>query len=105
VDGVRSRLPELDIVTVREAGLRSLRDQLILEFASAENRILISQDVNTMREHGSARLRSGKPMPGLFLLPDTVPIGKAIDEIVLIAACSYPDEWNSRIEFLPLTSN
>lgn len=43
-------------------------------------------------------------MPGLFLVPDTVPIGKAVDEIVVIAACSHPGEWDIRIEFLPLKS-
>lgn len=58
-----------------------------------------------MRDHAAARLKAGKPMPGLFLVPDTVPIGKAIDEIVLIATCSSPGEWDNRIEFLPLKSN
>ncbi|MBX3288632.1 MAG: DUF5615 family PIN-like protein [Acidobacteria bacterium] len=102
VDGVRKRLPKLDVVTVREAGLSSYRDQLVLEFAAEENRILISQDVTTMKEHASFRLRAGKPMPGLFLVPDTVPIGKAIDEIVMVAECTTPNEWNNHIEFLPL---
>ncbi|MBX3244118.1 MAG: DUF5615 family PIN-like protein [Acidobacteria bacterium] len=102
VDGVRKHLPKLDVVTAREAGLSSYRDQLVLEFAAKENRILISQDVTTMKEHASSRLRTGKPMPGLFLVPDTVPIGNAIDEIVLIAECTAPDDWNNRIEFLPL---
>lgn len=100
--GVRRRLPELDIVRVQDIGLRTLRDPLILENASAEDRIVLTHDVTTMEDHAKARLRTGQPMAGLFIISQDVPIGRAIEEIVTIAECSRDDEWDSMILYLPL---
>ena len=100
--GVRRRLPDLDIVRVQDCGLRSYRDPLILEFAATENRVVLSHDVRTMDTHATARLRANKPMSGLALIHQSLPIGVAIEEIVMIAECSRDDEWHSRIEYLPL---
>ena len=100
--GVRRRLPDLDIVRVQDSGLRSFRDPLILQFAAAEGRVVLSHDVSTMATHATARVLAGKPMSGLFLIRQYFPIGRAIDEIVMIAVCSRDDEWNGAIEYLPL---
>jgi predicted nuclease of predicted toxin-antitoxin system len=102
LNGVRRRLPDLDILRVQEAGLRTFQDPLILEYASGENRIVLSHDVRTMETHALARLTYGKPMPGLLLIHQSSPIGRAIDEIVLIAECSRDDEWDGIIRYLPL---
>lgn len=102
VAGVRLRLPDLDIVRVQDVGLRTARDSAILEFAASNNRIVLSHDVHTMETHARARLLARRPMPGLFLIQQHVPIGRAIEEIVIIAECSRDNEWNSRIERLPL---
>ena len=100
--GVRRRLPKLDIVRVQDVGLRTLRDERVLEFAAAENRILLTDDVSTMRAHALARLTAEKPMAGVFEISQDLPIGRAVDEIVMIAECSRDDEWNGMIQFLPL---
>lgn len=101
-DGLRRRLPELDIVRVQDTGLRTFRDQLVLEFAASEDRIVLSHDVSSMEGHAIERLRAGKTMPGLFLIHQDFPIGLAIDEIALIALCSKEAEWRNIIRFLPL---
>lgn len=54
--GVRRRLPELDILRTQDVGLRTFRDERILEFAAAENRIVLTHDVATMRRHANARV-------------------------------------------------
>ena len=102
LNGVRLRLPDLDIVSVQSVGLRTFADPAILEFAASENRIVLSHDVNTMEIHARTRILAAKPMPGLFLIQQYFPIGKAIDEIVTIAECSHDNEWQNRIEYLPL---
>lgn len=101
LDGVRLRLPKLDIVRVQDVGLRSFRDERILEFAAFDDRIVLSHDVTTMKGHAEDRLRLAKPMPGLFLFRQKIPIGHAIEEIVIIAECSEREEWNGEIRFLP----
>ena len=40
--------------------------------------------------------------PGILLLPQSVPLGQAIDEIILIWAASESQEWRDRISRLPL---
>lgn len=101
-DGLRRRIPNLDIVRVQDVGLRTFRDSLVLEFAASENRILLSHDVHTMETHARARILAGETMAGLFLIQQDLPIGQAIDAIALIVQCSHDNEWHNRIEHLPL---
>jgi hypothetical protein len=41
-------------------------------------------------------------MPGLFEVSRGVPVGLAIEEILLIAECSLEGEWKGQVRFLPL---
>ena len=100
--GVLRRLSDLDFVRVQDVGLRTFRDDRVLEFAAQQNRVLITHDVSTMRGFATARLLAGKPMPGVFVIPQGLPIGRAIEEIVFVAECSSEEEWTNMIQYLPL---
>jgi predicted nuclease of predicted toxin-antitoxin system len=102
IRGLRRKEPGLDIVRVQEAGLRTADDPTILEWAAAEGRILLTHDENTMAPFARARVAAGQPMPGVFVVPQELPIGQAIEAILLVALCSEPHEWRDRVEFLPL---
>lgn len=41
-------------------------------------------------------------MPGVFEVGRSVPVGKAIDDLLLIAECSLPGEWEGQVRYLPL---
>jgi hypothetical protein len=41
-------------------------------------------------------------MPGLFEVSRRVPVGLAIEEIILVAECSLEGEWEGQVRFLPL---
>jgi hypothetical protein len=49
-----------------------------------------------------ARVKAGQAMPGVFLVSDLMPIGQAIDEILLTADCLTPEECKDRVTFFPL---
>ena len=49
--------------------------------------------VSTMTRYAYDRVRDGKPMPGVFEVGRHVPMGIAIEEIELLALCSFKDEW------------
>ncbi len=100
--GLRRRLPDLDIIRIQDVGLRTARDQVVLEFAAAQDRIVLSHDVRTMGTHALTRLTDGKIMPGLFLIDQNYPIGQAIEQIATIAECSDMSEWTDQIIRLPL---
>ena len=41
-------------------------------------------------------------MPGIFEVSRKVPIGVAIEDILLIAECSLEGEWEGQARYLPL---
>ena len=41
-------------------------------------------------------------MPGVFLVDDQMPIGKAIDEILLAVYCLAPDECKDIVRYFPM---
>jgi hypothetical protein len=41
-------------------------------------------------------------MPGVFEVSRDVPIGVAIEDILLLAECSLDDEWEGQVQYLPL---
>jgi hypothetical protein len=102
VRGVRRRNPAVDLVRVQDAGLSSADDPAVLEWAAQSGRVLLTHDVSTMTRHAYDRVREGKPMPGVFEVGRHVPIGVAIEEIVLLTECSLDGEWEGQVRYLPL---
>jgi hypothetical protein len=74
----------------------------VLEWAAEQHRILLTHDVATITASAYARVRAGQPMPGVFEVGRTVAVGLAIDDIVLLAACSEDGEWDGQVQYLPL---
>jgi len=99
--GLQSRV-ELDVIVARSANLQEKPDPALLAWAAADDRIILSHDVQTMPSFAIARVRSGQLMPGLILVPQDVRIGKAIEELTMIAVCSEQAEWQDIIVYVPL---
>jgi hypothetical protein len=102
VRGLRRRQPGLDVVRVQEVSLSGADDPTVLAWAAGEGRIVLSHDTRTMSGHAFDRILAGEPMPGLFLVPQTMLIRQAIDELEVLALCSFDDEWDGRVLRLPL---
>jgi hypothetical protein len=102
IRGVIRRLPLLDLVRAEDVGLLQTHDPVILDWADSEGRLVVTHDVNTMTRHALDRVRAGARMPGLIVVPQTLPIGTAIEEIVTLIECSSDDEWEGQIVYLPL---
>ena len=102
IRGVLRRQPDLDIVRVQDVGLSSADDPIVLEWAAQEERVLLTHDVSTITKYAYERVRAGKPMPGVFEIGRTVPIGRAIEDVLLLAECSLDGEWEGQVRYLPL---
>ena len=102
VRGLLRRHPELELVRVQDVGLVESLDPDILEWAANQGRVLLSHDVSTVPPAAYQRVGDGKPMPGVFIVPDRMPIGQAIDESLLLSLDAEPDEWKNQVLFLPL---
>jgi len=104
VRGLRRRLPRLDVVRVQDVGLIARPDTEVLEWAANENRVVLTHDVSTMSKHAFDRVNGKLTMPGVIEISQDVPIGEAIEELVLIAECSLENEWQNQVIYLPLKS-
>jgi hypothetical protein len=102
VRGLLRLKPSLDIVRVQDVGLSSADDPAVLEWAAQENRILLTHDVATITKYAYERILSGKYMPGVIEVTRTVPLGVAINDILLIAEACKNGELENQIVYLPL---
>ena len=90
----------MDIVRAQDAGLRAL-DPRVLERVPRRSRFL-THDVSTMTVHAYARVSSDLPMPGVFAVSQLAPIGQVIEDLLLLAECSLPGEWEGQVRYVPL---
>src|SRR5271165_1682591 len=102
VRGLFRRQPDLELIRVQDVGLMHTPDPDILEWAPSQGRVLLSHDVSTVPPAAYQRLAAGKPMPGVFVVPDRMPIGRAIDELLFLSVDVNLDAWKDQVLFLPV---
>ena len=96
------RQPVLDIVRVQDVGLAGASDPDVLDWAAANDRIVLTHYRATLPNYAYERLAACERMPGVFILNDRFPVGHAIREILLMVECSEQPEWSDRVVYLPL---
>jgi predicted nuclease of predicted toxin-antitoxin system len=102
VRGCRRREPAIDFLSANEAGLAGVPDPNVLAMAAEQDRILVSHDQKTMLRHFADFLQARGSTPGLIVVPQYLPIGRAVEELLLIWGASDAEEWRNRIVTIPL---
>jgi hypothetical protein len=97
VSGVVRREHSVDFLTAQTAGLRGMGDPEVLALAAERQRVLVSHDVGTIPAHLHAFWNAGKHNSGVFLIPQSLDVGRAIDEILLIWLASEASDWEDRL--------
>jgi len=88
--GLLRRVPELDVLRVQDVTeLSGATDPVILKWAAEDRRAVLTQDAATMAGYAYERVVEGKPMPGLFEVNQSLPIGQVIDELELIVRAAW----------------
>src|SRR5690606_1892260 len=91
LDGLRARIPDLDIVRVQDTEMYQSPDDKLLGWLAEEGRILLTHDVRTMPRFVFERVRAGLPVPGVIEVEDTS-IGEVIEDLeVAIGAGTSED--------------
>ncbi|MBI4573067.1 MAG: hypothetical protein HY713_07240 [candidate division NC10 bacterium] len=49
-----------------------------------------------------ARVQAGLRMPGVFQIGRNIPIGVAIEDVLLLVEYSREGEWEGQVRYLPL---
>jgi predicted nuclease of predicted toxin-antitoxin system len=101
VRGLFRRNPILDIVRVQDVGLSGKDDPTILEWAAQEGRVLLTHDVTTITRYACDRVRQGQPMPGVIEIGTDAPIGRVIEDMLILVECSQEGELEGQIQYLP----
>jgi len=102
IRGLRRRLPEIDLVRARDALPEGTPDTEVLAWAAAEDRVLITNDRNTIVAFAYHRVATGELMPGLIVTTNEQSIGSAIDDILLVTQFMPEKEIRTQVVvFLP----
>lgn len=100
---LRREFRELDVQSVEDPGWAGLDDAALLEVLDAENRALVTRDVNSMPEHLRRRLKDGLTHAGVVLVPRSI---KQTDRRTLIRELARllkergAEDWQCRIFWL-----
>jgi predicted nuclease of predicted toxin-antitoxin system len=95
------REPAIDFQTATAAGLAGVVDEIVLAQAAREGRVLVTHDHRTMSRH-FATFIARQPSAGLIIAPQSIPIARAVEDLLLIHAATEAEEWANRLVYLPL---
>lgn len=99
---LRRRQPGIDVQTTVEAGTRGLKDPALLAWAADHDHILVTHDKRTMPDHFYDFMLAGHSNPGIILVPRDLPLGRIIEDLLLIWEASTAEEYRDLITRLPL---
>jgi Domain of unknown function (DUF5615) len=100
VAGVIRRQSSIDFQSAHVAGLEGIKDPQVLTLAARDSRVLVTHDRKTMPTEFGEFVMS-QTSSGLLIISQSLPIGDAIDAIILIWEASTAEEWIDRIVSLP----
>ena len=101
VMAVLQKEPGVDFASASDSKLRGLKDPEVLKRAAEANRVLVSQDRNTMLNHFRNYLASGMSSPGLLVVSRIVPVGPIVEAILILWSSSGPSEVRDQAYYLP----
>jgi hypothetical protein len=99
--GLIRRIPHLDAVSALEVGMSEATDPQLLTWAVQEGRIVVTHDRKTMPMFASGLMGKGRDIAGLFVVPRSLSIHRAIEDLELMVTCSETHEWVNVIRYLP----
>jgi len=101
---LRRRQPDLVVWAVGEpnAPPKSTLDPEILLWGETNNFILVTNNRTSMPVHLADHIAQNRHVPGIFILNADMNIGETIEELILIAECSFENEYQNQIAYLPI---
>ena len=94
---LRRRLPEIDLLRVRDRFPEGTSDPEALAWSAAENRVLITNDRNTMVGFAFQRVKEGESVAGLIVTANEQSTGSAIADILLLTECMSEEDIRDRV--------
>jgi len=95
------REPRIDFQTATAAGLSGADDPMVLARAATDGRVLVTRHRRTMPRHFAAFI-GGKVSAGLLVIPQSLGIAAAVDDLILNWSVTEAEEWLNRVSILSL---
>ena len=95
------REPAIDFQTAMTAGLPGVADLQVLARAAKDGRVFVTHDRKTMPRH-FAEFIVRETSPGLLVIPQSLSVAAAVEDLILIWSAKEAEEWVNRISILPL---
>lgn len=102
VRNILNRLPGLDITRIQDTEAAGKPDEVVLEWAANEGRVLLTHDLRTIPPLFYTRLNNGQKVSGVFAILLNAPSDQIATDLALLASASLDDEWDSQVLYLPL---
>jgi len=96
------RLRGIDTLTAQEDGAAELDDSRLLQRATELGRVLVSQDEDLLREGTRLQEQAGAFSGIVYAHQFRTTIGQMVEDLELIARAMSQEEWQGRIEYLPI---
>jgi hypothetical protein len=96
-DGVRRQ--GMDVVTAQERGQKQTDDEILLETATAEGRLMLTNDTDFLRLHHQWMI-AGKSHAGIVYWPQDMPIGEAVRRLIDYATYTDPADAANMVKYL-----
>ncbi len=100
--GLLRRNPDLDVVRVQDLDISGANDDDVLAWATGEQRVLLTHDQRTVPLYAYRRMERGESIAGVIVIPDSLAVGEAIDDLLLIIDVTSDTEWVNQVLRLPL---
>lgn len=100
--GLRSRMPDIDIVRTQDTEVYQADDPRLLEWAAQQGRILLTHDVQTIPGYVYQRVIAGLPMPGVVEVNQDINIGEAIEDLLILIGAGRPDDFENQVRYVPI---
>jgi predicted nuclease of predicted toxin-antitoxin system len=98
--GILNIYPNLDIIRVQDTELMSIKDPNLLEEASKVGAVLLTHDIKTIPPYANQRVAEGKPMSGVLVMAQNIPVKRAIEELAIFIGASNENDFINRVEYI-----
>lgn len=103
IRGLLRQAPALDILRAQDvAELRGQDDLVLLGFATAEERVVVTHDLSTMIPAMREQRRLASRCAPIVFVPDSLPVSAAIEDLLLLNACAVAADWTAGVIYIPL---
>lgn len=99
--GLLRAMGSLDVVRVQDSEIAGSSDEVAIDWSATEGRVLLSHDVATLTAVFNHRLRAGRSLPGLVEVSLSQGIGRAIEDLRLLAEAGRDEDCRDQILYLP----